>query len=133
MIARRKSRQVFSRDEFLAMAGIGEQSGQIDKRESRIIRNLFRFGSLKAKDILTPRTVMVGLRQDMTVTQALAGTPDFAFSRLPLYRRDLDDITGFVLREDMLLSKARGQGEVKLELAAICNDRLAIQLAAMEC
>ncbi|UCH93773.1 MAG: CBS domain-containing protein, partial [Candidatus Aminicenantes bacterium] len=37
------------------------------------------------------------------------------FSRLPLYRTNLDDITGFILKDDMLLAKAQGQGQVKLE------------------
>ena len=115
LIARRKAVHVFSRDEFIAMAGIGEQIGQLDKRESRIIRNLFRFGSLKARDIMTPRTVMQGLRENMTVTEALAADDALPFSRLPIYRKDRDDITGFVLKDDMLLSKFRGQGDVRLE------------------
>lgn len=115
LIARRKTLHVFSRDEFIAMAGIGEQAGQIDKRESRIIRNLFRLGSLKARDIMTPRTVMHGLREDMTVTEALETRNSLPFSRLPIYQTDLDHITGFILKDDMLLSKARDQGEVRLE------------------
>jgi len=115
LIARRKAAHLFSRDEFIAMAGIGERIGQLDKRESRIIRNLFRFGSLKARDIMTPRTVMQGLRENMTVSEALAADDALPFSRLPIYRKDRDDITGFVLKDDMLLSKFRGQGDVRLE------------------
>ncbi|UCH94441.1 MAG: DUF21 domain-containing protein, partial [Candidatus Aminicenantes bacterium] len=57
LIARRKNLHGFSREEFVAMARIGEQAGQIDKDQSRIIRNLFRLESLKAADIMTPRTV----------------------------------------------------------------------------
>lgn len=116
LIARQKPLHAFSRDEFIAMAGIGEQAGQIDKRESRIIRNLFRLGSLKARDIMTPRTVIQGLREEMTVTEALeTGNNTPAFSRLPLYRNDLDHITGFILKDDLLLSQFRDQGDVSLE------------------
>lgn len=115
LIARRKSVHVFSRKELIAMARIGEQTGQIDEDESRIIRNLLRFKSLKAVDIMTPRTVILALRQDMTVTEALDANAHSPFSRLPLYRRDLDDITGFILKDDMLLSKAQNKGEVTLE------------------
>lgn len=115
LIARRKSTHIFSREEFVAMAGLGEQAGEIDKRESRIIRNLFRFGSLKARDIMTPRTVISALPQNMTVAEALDVQPQPPFSRLPLYRKDLDDITGFILRDDLLLAKAREQGADRLE------------------
>ena len=115
LIARRKSAHVFSREEFIAMAGIGERAGKIDQHESRIIRNLFRFDSLTAGDIMTPRTVISGLPQDMSVTEALDAKPSVTFSRLPLYQADLDHITGFILRDDLLLSKARDRGDVKLE------------------
>jgi CBS domain containing-hemolysin-like protein len=114
LIAQGKGLHVFSRKEFVAMAMVGEQSGQIKESESRIIRNLFRFESIKAKDIMTPRTVIVALHQDMTVTDALNFQSHSPFSRLPLYREDLDDITGFILKTDMLISKAQNQREAKL-------------------
>ena len=64
---------------------------------------------------MTPRTVIMALRQDMTVTEALDANAHTPFSRLPLYRTNLDDITGFILKDDLLLSKAQDQGQVKLE------------------
>jgi len=73
LIARGQKVHVFSRDEFIAMADVGQKSGQIDDRESKIIRNLFRFKALTAEDIMTPRTVMVALQADMTVGQAYEG------------------------------------------------------------
>jgi CBS domain containing-hemolysin-like protein len=115
LIARGKSAHVFSREEFVAMAGIGERAGKIDPRESRIILNLFRFDSLTARDIMTPRTVISGLPQDMSVTEALHAKPPVTFSRLPLYQADLDHITGFILKDDLLNAKARGHDDVKLE------------------
>jgi len=115
LIARRKSAHVFSREEFIAMAGIGERAGKIDQHESRIIQNLFRFDSLTAGDIMTPRTVISGFPQGMSVAEALDAKPSVTFSRLPLYQADLDHITGFILRDDLLISKARDRGDVKLE------------------
>ena len=115
LVARGKSAHVFSREEFVAMAGIGERAGEIDPRESRIIRNLFRFDSLTAKDIMTPRTVISGLPQDMSVTEALDAKPSVTFSRLPLYQADLDHITGFILKDDLLNAKAQGHNDVKLK------------------
>lgn len=115
LIARRKKLNVFNREEFVAMAGIGEQAGEINPYESRIIRNLFRLGQLTAKDVMTPRTVIVGLKTDATVAEAMTSTPEGVFSRLPLFRSDLDEIVGFVLRDDLLLAVARDQHDLKLE------------------
>jgi len=114
-ISRNKNIHVFSRDEFVAMAEFGESRGKIDPRESRIIRNLFRLGSLTASDIMTPRTVISGLPKDLTVKEALDTKPRVTFSRLPIYGKDLDHITGFILRDDLLLSKARNCGDEKIE------------------
>jgi CBS domain containing-hemolysin-like protein len=114
-ISRNKNIHVFSREEFVAMAEFGENSGKIDPRESRIIRNLFRLSSLTASDIMTPRTVISALQKDLTVKEALDAKPVVAFSRLPLYGKDLDHITGFILRDDLLLSKARDFGHVEIE------------------
>jgi len=115
IIARGTSHHVFSRKEFIAMAEVGEQTGKIDQRESRIIQNLFRFGFLTSSDILTPRTVMSCLPRDMTVTEALAAEQPVTFSRVPLYQADLDHISGFILRDDLLLFEARDRGETILE------------------
>ena len=110
-----KGVHVFSREEFVAMAGIGEKTGHIEERESRIIRNLFRFGSLTATDIMTPRTVLSVLPKDMLVTKAWDTIIHSPFSRLPIYGRDIDDITGFVLKDEILRLKSEGQGNVKIE------------------
>jgi CBS domain containing-hemolysin-like protein len=114
-IARRKNLHVFSREEFIAMAKVGEHTGHIHKNESRIIRNLFRFKSIKVIDIMTPRTVISAFPEEMSITEALEQVTQTPFSRLPIYRRDMDDITGFVLKDDILVFNARDQGSKKLK------------------
>ena len=114
LFARSSSIEPFSREEFVAMAGIGERTGGINERESRILRNLFRFSVIKARDIMTPRTVIFGFREDATVAEALESAPDIPFSRIPVYDSDLDSITGIVLKDDLLLAKAEDRGDVTL-------------------
>ncbi len=113
-ISRGQKVHVFSREEFIAMTDVGQQSGEIDQRESKIIRNLFRFKALTAQDIMTPRTVMVALKADMTVVQAYELREQIPFSRLPLYGRDKDDMLGFVLFEDILLAHLQDKDDQPL-------------------
>lgn len=105
LLVRGKETDVFSRREFAALASIGEEAGQIDPLESRIIRNLLAFGAIKVEDIMTPRSVMLAFEQTKTIAEAMADRPKLTFSRLPIYDGDLDNITGFVLKTDMLLAK----------------------------
>lgn len=114
LIARNRRVHVFSREEFVAMAGIGESTGEINKRESRIIRNLFRLSEIKARDIMTPRTVIFGFAQNRMVDEVFAAESEMPFSRIPVYDNDLDSITGMVLKDELLLAKAQDRGGVTL-------------------
>ena len=117
IIARTGGAPAFTRDEFMAMMRIGQEAGQIHSTESRVIRNLFRFGSLKVTDIMTPRTQVLALPEDATVSEAMEMVTRHPVSRLPVYDDDIDHVTGFVLRVDVLLRQAQDQpGEQLLAL-----------------
>jgi len=114
-ISHGKEIHIFSRDEFVAMAQVGVETGQIHSKESRIIRNLFRFESLKVADIMTPRAVISALAEDMKIIDSLKQVTHTPFSRLPLYGTHTDDITGFVLKDDVLIFTAQKRGDEKLK------------------
>lgn len=115
LVARRKGTHTFNREEFLAMVHVGEQAGKIDSDESRILENLFRLESLTVSDIMTPRTVILALQQDSTIGEAMNAVTESPFSRIPVFGSNQDEITGFVLRQDLLLCKARDEDTVKLK------------------
>ena len=102
LIARNKDAHTVSRDELLAMAGIGARTGTIAPYESTFIRNLFRFSALTASDIMTPRTVIFALPESTTIAEAHEQIKNSPFSRIPVYGQDLDDITGMVLKDEIL-------------------------------
>ncbi|MCB1047847.1 MAG: HlyC/CorC family transporter [Calditrichaeota bacterium] len=110
-ISHGKAVHVFSRDEFIAMARVGENSGYVKNSESRIIQSLFRFGDLKVTDIMTPCSVMTAVQEDQDLAEGLEIITQKPFSRLPLYNKDIDDITGFVLRADILLANAQDRSQ----------------------
>jgi CBS domain containing-hemolysin-like protein len=114
LITRGRSVHSFSREEFAALADVGVERGQIEKDESRIVRNLLRFRELQAKAIMTPRTVIFALHQDLTIDAALAEHPDPSFSRIPIYGRSIDDIRGFVLKADLMREKLANRGSLPL-------------------
>ena len=114
LISRGKKLHDFSRDEFVAMAGVGREQGLINERESKIIRNLFLFKSVEASTVMTPRIVVSALQGDQTVDEALNDPAKVHFSRLPIYGDNLDSVSGFVLREDLLVAKNQGQGHKPL-------------------
>ncbi len=114
-ISRGKDVHIFSRDEFIAMASVGVETGQIHSKESRMIQNLLRFESLHVADIMTPCAVILALAEDMKIIDSLKQVAQNPFSRIPLYRSNIDDITGFVLKDDVLIFTAQKRGDEKLK------------------
>ncbi|NDY72125.1 hemolysin [Desulfobacter hydrogenophilus] len=102
-ISRRKVVNNSSRDELIAMASLGVKTGQLHSKESRIIENLLRFETLKPSDIMTPRTVIFALPEDMKIRDAWPIISRKPFSRIPIYTDSVDSITGFILKDDVLI------------------------------
>jgi CBS domain containing-hemolysin-like protein len=101
-----------SREELVAMADIGEQRGSIEALEARIVKSLMRFNGLTAKDVMTPRTVLVTFPESAAAAEV---TPeDVLFSRIPVFAEDPDQITGYVLRDDVLQAVAEDRHEEPL-------------------
>ena len=105
----------FSREEFTALAEIGEEEGVFEEKESRILRNLFRFNSLRVQDVMTPRTVVFDLPKSTTIGEVVSEYDEFRFSRIPVYDTKRDDVTGYVLKDEMLLRAAQEELEVTLD------------------
>lgn len=105
----------FSREEFAAMADIGAREGQLEAKEFRILKNLFRFRSSKVSNIMTPRTVVFCLPENMIIKDFIQHHHQTPFSRIPIYHKDKDDIVGFVLKDDILLAQARGHDKQELK------------------
>jgi len=109
-----EERVPFSREEFTALAELGQEEGVFEEKESRILKNLFRFNSLRVKDVMTPRTVMFDLPEETTIGEVVEEYDEFRFSRIPVYSETRDDITGYVLKDEMLLRAAQEEHHMKL-------------------
>ena len=95
------------RQEVSAMADIGTDQGVIEESENKIIQNLLSLNTIKVREIMTPRTVMVTAPEETMISDFFA-RPDFnSFSRIPVYKDEPDNITGFVLKYDVLDRLAR--------------------------
>jgi putative hemolysin len=67
-----------------------------------MIGAVFEFTEKKARDVMTPRTRMIGLPVTATFAETLALVEETEFSRYPVYEETLDDIIGVLLSKDLL-------------------------------
>jgi CBS domain containing-hemolysin-like protein len=64
---------------------------------------------------MTPRPVVFSLSESLTVAEYFASHYDSRFSRIPVYAEDREQLTGFVLKDDLLLAQARSNTENALQ------------------
>ena len=113
-LSSKDNRPTLSREEFTAMAEQGAEEGIFEESETSIFKNLIRLQSLKATDIMTPRIVVVKFSEEHTVKQVLDKVDELRFSRLPTYKESKEEITGYVLKNDLFLKISKGEGDTPL-------------------
>lgn len=103
-----------TRSELEMMAHISATEGTLDEREGRILKNLLHLSAVQVGDIMTPRTVMLTFQQNTTVDEVVNSKRVIPYSRIPIYGDNIDDVTGFVLRHDILKRAANDEGHLPL-------------------
>ena len=103
-----------SREELLAMAEISEDEGAIDEQEGDIIENLMKLDDMPVEDIMTPRSVMFALSSTDSVGTVINTHSPIAFSRIPIYEKDLDHIMGIVNRYTLVNKQAEDQFDIEM-------------------
>lgn len=111
----RKEGYTISREEIAVLTNIGEREGVFESNESKIINNLIKLKSIKVRNIMTPRTVVLAALEDLTLEEFFSNKDYFRYSRIPIYRDSVDNITGFVLKSDILLHLANNKKSIKLK------------------
>ena len=105
---------ILSREGFLVMADMAHQEGVFQESESKVIKNLLTFKDVRAKDIMTPRTVMKTENEATTVEAFFNKNLNLRFSRIPVYIDTEDNIKGLVLKDEIYKEMALGNGSKKL-------------------
>lgn len=116
-----------SREEFLVITDTAEQEGVFEENESAVIKNLLIFKSVMAKNVMTPFPVVITEEESMTLSQFHDTHKGLRFSRIPVYKDKTHNITGFVLRDQILeeIVEERGEkllSEVKRDITMIHDD-----------
>lgn len=105
---------LLSREDFTVMTEIAAEKGVFEESESKVIKNLLGFKSVLAKHIMTPRSVMKLTSEDQTIEEYYNNNKDVQFSRIPIYSKSSEDISGYILKDDILKSLVENNGNKQL-------------------
>ncbi len=115
---------ILSREDFSAMADIAKDEGVFEESESKVIKNLLNFNAIFTKDIMTPRTVMKTAEENTNIKTFFEANKELRFSRVPIYNESQDNITGYVLKDDVF--KKMAEDLDKLSLSDLKRDLLVV-------
>ncbi len=103
-----------SEDDIRAVTSLSRQAGQIKAYEEAYIRNILALDQKRVYDIMTPRTVVFSLPEDMTAAEAYKKPRLWHVSRIPVYGEDNEDLVGLVDRRTILHCLLEEKGETPL-------------------
>ncbi|MDC3246108.1 CNNM domain-containing protein [Flavobacteriaceae bacterium] len=114
LIGKSENNNVFTREDFSTMAEIAEEEGIIEETESDIIKNMVKFKDVKIRNIMTPFSVMKIASESETIEDFYKKNPKLSFSRIPIYSKKTDNITGYVLKDNILEQIVKKNGNSQL-------------------
>ena len=100
-----------TRKEIIALASLGHKGGTLFSQENEYLSNLLSLREVRTEEVLTPRSVVHMLNEDLSVSEALDKSGTRQFTRMPIYGQDFDDIKGKVIRADLFEAERSGHGE----------------------
>ena len=95
-------RRNVTEEEILDLIDEGEENGSIEEHEKDRIENIFDFTDLTAGDVMTHRIDMTSLEDTATLDEAVQLAIKTGYSRIPVYRGDIDTIIGVLYVKDLL-------------------------------
>ncbi|MDR2383350.1 MAG: hemolysin family protein [Prevotellaceae bacterium] len=109
MVSGHKGKETVSREEVGVLAEIGFEEGVFAENESKIINNLLKLQQMKVNKIMTPRTVVISADEETSLSEFMSRPEVQRHSRFPIYGENIDNITGYVLKLDVLENLTKGK------------------------
>ena len=91
-----------SEEELKILTEIGEKEGTLQEEESEIIQSIFDFKDKHVREIMKPRVDMVAIESDKSIDDVMDLISSKQFSKIPVYKDNIDKIVGIVYAKDLL-------------------------------
>jgi len=102
---------IITEEDVKAMITAGEEEGVIEEEEKEMIHSIFEFGDKMVKEIMTPRVEIVGVEENTKIEDVLKIIAKEGYSRLPVYRDNIDKVTGIIIIKDIVAKLNKGNSD----------------------
>jgi len=102
-------------DDIQALIDVGEAEGILEEEEGELIHSIIEFGDTRVNEVMTPRPDIVAIPESATVREARDVMIESKYSRLPVYRDQIDNVEGLIYVRDLLQRWAEGKEDEPIE------------------
>lgn len=99
--------------ELRTLIDLGEAEGTVEENTGEMLENIFRFGEMEVRDVMTPRPEIVWVRADATYGEFMKTYQLSPHTRFPVFDTDYDDVVGIFSVKDILASLSEGKLDLK--------------------
>ena len=89
-------------EEFKTFLTMAHEEGSLEEEERERLRNVYEFSDIIAREVMTPRTDMVGVDVTASLEEVRDIIVQTGFSRIPVYKENVDHIVGILYAKDLL-------------------------------
>ncbi|MCK9519085.1 MAG: hemolysin family protein [Dehalococcoidia bacterium] len=112
-----RSLRVVKRDigeDILSLIESEEAQGGVEEQERRMIRGIIDLEDKTAREVMVPRIDIGAAEINDSIEDVAAIINERGFSRVPVYRENIDDIVGIVYAKDLLRAVSNGGRDKRL-------------------
>ncbi|MGH2632575.1 MAG: hemolysin family protein [Tepidiformaceae bacterium] len=107
-------------EDILSLVEREEAAGGVEEQERRMIRGIIALEDKAAREIMVPRIDMSAVDVEDGIAEVAAIVNERGFSRVPVYRENIDDIIGIIYAKDVL--RAMSNGDARPSLADLVRE-----------
>ena len=109
LIGRGSRDEAVTAAEIQVMARLSRRTGGIKIFQEQAIERVLTLQEKTAKEVMTPRTVIFSLNQQLKLSEAVKAAGRWEHSRIPVFDKSPEDVVGIVHTKDVLVALAKGQ------------------------
>ena len=99
----KEKEEAVSEEDIVIMLDAGADEGALDQDDVEYIKNVFKLDRLSAADVMTQRSAVIAVSEDISDEELVAVIAEEGYSRIPVYSESIDKIVGILHTREYLL------------------------------
>ncbi len=92
---------IYTVDELRQIISTSHSSGTLEDGEQQLLHRIFEFSDSEVQEVMIPRNAVTALPDSATLAETLDSFNALGYSRIPVFKEQIDDIIGIVVRRDL--------------------------------